>query len=303
MIMVTTQFENTTQNVPKNLRYLMQAKAFLYDKEYPNIVDQMDANYQTEKMMNYEGPGALSETPEGGSPEVKSLIEGYTESVHLYQYMMSMNISYMLQEFGNVTVPFLNMVTDYISRAVLLRQEYTGAAPINNGFTTGLPNSTGGDGQPLYSATHTYRVGTSYSNLLSAADLDKTSLEDAIIATHTQVRENNIQAALKIDRVTVAPQNTLKISELLKSTMDPESGNNTYNAIRDFGIGKFVSHYMSDLDQWVVDTKEKARIMYKRSGAKMWSKTEENGDLKEVVCLITGSGFYNQFATFANQGA
>jgi len=70
--------------------------------------------------------------------------------------------------------------TKSLARAMAYTKQVKAAAVLNNGFTTTGYN--GGDGVPLFSASHPLVTGGTNSNIpTTAADLNETSLEAAVI--------------------------------------------------------------------------------------------------------------------------
>lgn len=118
---------------------------------------------------------------------------------------------------------------------------------LNNGTSTS--NHTGADGLALFTGSHTYIDGSTWSNLLSpAADLSATSLQTAIDNFEQLKDESGRYQVLKAKSIIVNPANAWKSKELLNSAYDPETANNAINSIKERNLQLIVSPYYTDTD-------------------------------------------------------
>ena len=114
----------------------------------------------------------------------------------------------------------------------------------------------GGDGQPLFSASHPTMSGNQ-SNLLAAADLSEAALEDAVIAIMQAKNARGLRIALMPESLHIAPANVFEAERILKSILTPDSGNNAINALRSKGMfpkGAMVNHYFTDAGAYFIRT-------------------------------------------------
>lgn len=118
---------------------------------------------------------------------------------------------------------------------------------INSG--TGTTTHTGGDGLAIFSGSHTLLRGGTWSNLLSpAADLSVTTLQTAVDNFETQKDDTGKYSRVKAEWILVNPANAWKAKELLNSTYDPESANNSVNALKERNLKLIVTPYYTDTD-------------------------------------------------------
>ena len=118
---------------------------------------------------------------------------------------------------------------------------------INNGTVT--TNHTDGLGNAVFSTGKPLLRGGTWDNLLSpAADLSATSLQN-MLDTFENTRDDagKIQI-IKARKLFVNPANQWKAKELLNSAYDPESGNNSINAIKERNLQLVVSPFFTDTD-------------------------------------------------------
>lgn len=297
--MITTNFDQTCINIDKRVRVNVVSSVMLWPTEWTYLSLKEKGTYRTEKTMGYEGPGAAPVVEEGSDITPTALIEGYKESATHEKFATSMAITYEMRRFAEANERFLKLISNYQSRSLMLSRENIVADLINDGWTI----RTTGDGQYVFSASHVYKDGTTYSTLLTAAALDKSSLQVGLQASQDQVGEASIQRALKAKQVNIGTSNIFVLPELLKSSLDPETANNTYNAFLDWGLKKFVSHYFADTRQWVLDTDVDTRTLYINEGVLMWSDIDENQTLGLYCSSLIAGGIDNIYASFGNAGA
>ena len=301
--MTTTLFDNVTGTTSKNIKFATDAAYKEWNDEYKQIgiVEKTDQKY--EQFIGYEGPGALTEKTEGADVTEHEFREGYKTTIPQKTWTNSMAISWEQREYAVGNSGYTKNIGYYQARSAKLRYEYSMAAIRNNGFTDSAAYH-GGDSKPLYSASHPWKSGSTYSNLLTAADLTKTTLESALQSIASAKMENNLPASLMAEKVVIAYENIFKLPELLKSNLDPESGNNTYNVFKDFGLGKFLSHYLTDTDSWYIDCAGTytAIIESKAPGMRSYLDDKTN-NLVENIWTALNTGFKDQLNTFGNAGA
>jgi hypothetical protein len=117
---------------------------------------------------------------------------------------------------------------------------------------------TGGDGKELCATDHPLTNGATFANEPStAADLNETSLEDALISISTFVDERNMIIALRGMKLIVPPQLQFIADRLLESTLRPGTSDNDVNANRNMGMvpdGYTVNHFLTDTDAFFIKT-------------------------------------------------
>lgn len=301
MAMQTTQFNRTTMDISKNIKILTAAAFKTFDNEFKQIVNVESTDLKINKMMGYEGSGASPEKAEGASADQTRIFEGNIENIFMKSFVYQMPVTWEQRRFAVANASFMNQIGNYLARSMNLRYEYEAANVLNNGFSTSY---VGGDSAAYFSASHTWVSGGTYSNLLSAADLSKTSLETALKTIANAKMEQGIPASLKAKNVIIAYENILVLPELLKSTMDPNTANNTYNAIQDFALTKTLNHYLSDTDAWYMDTEVNTRTMMQAQAPSFRSYVEDaTNNLVEEGWASIGAGFHHQLGSYGNQGA
>lgn len=136
-------------------------------------------------------------------------------------------------------------------------KEVIGANILNNGFDSAF-TQPGGDGEPLFSASHINGPtdGGTFSNQLAvAADLSETSLEDLIIQVGQAEDARGLKIALQPIRMIVPVALTFEAQRILGSVLQNDTANNATNSLRDLKAlrdGYTVNHYLTDADAWFI---------------------------------------------------
>jgi hypothetical protein len=145
--------------------------------------------------------------------------------------------------------------TKGLARAMAYTKQVKSAAVLNNGFTTGY---NGGDGVPLFSSAHPLVSGGTNSNIpTTAADLNETSLEAAVIQIAGWTDERGLLIAAKPKKLVVPPALQFVATRLLETELRVGTNDNDINAIKNNGSvaeGYTVNHYLTDTNAWFLTT-------------------------------------------------
>jgi len=145
--------------------------------------------------------------------------------------------------------------TKALARSMAYTKQVKAAAVLNNGFTSGY---NGGDGVPLFSNAHPLVSGGTNSNIPStAADLNETSLEAAVIQISLWTDERGLLIAAKPKKLVVPPSLQFVATRLLETELRVGTNDNDINAIKNNGSvseGYTINHYLTDTNAWFLTT-------------------------------------------------
>jgi hypothetical protein len=144
--------------------------------------------------------------------------------------------------------------TKALARAMAYTKQVKAASLLNTGFDT----FTSGDGVTLFNASHpTVAGGTNANRPSVAADLNETSLEDAVINIAAFVDERGLLIAARPRKLVVPPALMFVATRLLQTEGRVGTADNDLNAIRNNGSipeGFSINHYLTDTDAFFVTT-------------------------------------------------
>ena len=144
--------------------------------------------------------------------------------------------------------------TKALARSMANTKQVKGSNIINNSTTAGY---TGGDGVVLVSASHPTLSGNQTNVLTTAADLNETSLEAALIQISQMKDERGLKIALRGMKM-ILPVNLQFVAErLLNSAGRVGTADNDINAIKSMGMvpqGYVINNFLTDTDAWYIKT-------------------------------------------------
>lgn len=191
-----------------------------------------------------------------------------------------------------------------LKKSLLAFRETIGASVNNNGFSASYP---GGDGVALYSTAHPVQTGTFANTFGTQADLNETSLQDAINAIMRFVDEAGIKAMVKPRMLSVPIGNQWVAKKLLGSVYEPATGNNAINTVYGTEVipdGYDVNVYYTDDNAWYIKTDADVGFKcFNRDPLEI--DTQEDFDTKSVKVSATerySMSWTNPRAGFASSG-
>ena len=146
--------------------------------------------------------------------------------------------------------------TKALARSMSQTKQVKGAAPLNNGLPS-LSSFTSGDGVQLFSTAHPTLAGTFSNTLATQADLNETSLEQALIDIAAMTDERGLKIAAKGVKMIVPPANQFTAERLMKSQGRVGTADNDINAVKSMGMipqGYRVNNFLTDTDSFYIIT-------------------------------------------------
>jgi len=143
--------------------------------------------------------------------------------------------------------------TKALARSMANTKQVKAAKVLNNAFGT----ANGGDGKELCATDHPIVTGTEQNELSTAADLNETSLEQALIDIAALTDERGLKIAAKGMKMIVPSALQFTAERLMKSTQRVGTADNDINAVVSMGMipqGYAVNHYLTDTDAWFIKT-------------------------------------------------
>jgi hypothetical protein len=147
--------------------------------------------------------------------------------------------------------------TKALARGMAYTKQVKAANVLNNGFNSS-GSYNGGDGVPLFSASHPLVTGGVNSNIPSTpADLNETSLENAVIQIAAWTDERGLLIAAKPRKLIVPPALQFVATRLLETELRVGTADNDINALKNNGSipeGYAINHFLTDSNAWFLTT-------------------------------------------------
>jgi|TARA_R110000744_G_scaffold191268_1_gene310439 hypothetical protein len=225
-----------------------------YSQEHKEIFTMENSDRAFEEEVMLSGFGSAPTKSEGSSVTFDDAQEVYTARYTMETIALAFSITEEAVE-DNLYDRLASRYTKALARSMSQTKEVKGAAILNNAFDNGF---TGGDGLELCSTLHTLASGNTFRNeLATAADLNETSLEQALIDIAGFVDERGLKIAVRGMKMIVPKELQFTTDRLLESTLRPGSADNDVNAVRNMGMlpdGYSVNHFLLDTDAWFIMT-------------------------------------------------
>jgi len=152
--------------------------------------------------------------------------------------------------------------TKALARGMAYTKQVKGANILNNGFNGAY---LGGDGVSLFGTNsagsvvnHPLAIGSTVSNRpATAADLNETSLESAVIQIAAWTDEKGLLIAAKPKKLIVPPSLMFVATRLLETELRVGTADNDINALKSNGSipeGYRVNHFLTDPNAWFLIT-------------------------------------------------
>ena len=260
-----------------------------YPQEYPHIFNVENSKRSFEESYQMAGLPQVPVKPESVGISYEDAISGATHKLYHVTYGLGFKVSKELAEDDQYKK--INRMPKMLSKSVRVTIETVAANILNRAFNSSY---VGADGVELCSAVHPLLGGGTYQNEPStAADLDMTSLEQALIDVQAYTDDRGHLAQTKARKLIIAPSNEWQAQRLLKSAMDPETANNAINPAK--GIipeGYTVNHYLTDPDAWFIKTDATDGLVFYWRRRPMFAKDNdfdgENAKFKTTYRMIVG---------------
>jgi len=140
-----------------------------------------------------------------------------------------------------------------LGRATANTKQVKAANVFNNGFSTSYP---GGDGVPLFSASHPTQAAGNQSNTVSV-DLSEAALETAGINISLYKDDRGILIGAMPVSLHIPPQLWFVATRLLKTQGRVGTTDNDINALKDQNLlpgGFHINHRFTDTNAWFIKT-------------------------------------------------
>jgi hypothetical protein len=225
-----------------------------YDNEHAEIFDTESSDRAFEEEVMLAGFGSAPTKTEGAGVGFDSANEAYTARYSHETVALAFALTEEAIE-DNLYDRLGARYTKALARSMAHTKQVKAAAVLNNAFNASF---TGGDGVELCSLVHPLNGGGTFANEpTTAADLNETSLENALIDVAAFVDERNMVVALRGMKLVIPPQLQFIADRLLETTLRPSTADNDINAVKNMGMvseGYTVNHFLTDPDAFFLKT-------------------------------------------------
>jgi hypothetical protein len=225
-----------------------------YGEEHKEIYETETSERSFEEETKLSGFSAAPVKNEGSAIAYDNAQEAWTTRYNHETIALGFSITEEAIE-DNLYDSLSARYTKGLARAMAYTKQVKSAATINNGFSAAYP---GGDGVALFSTAHPLVSGGTNSNRpATAADLNETSLENAVIQIAAWTDERGLLIAAKPKKLIVPPALQFVATRLLETNLRVGTADNDINALKNNGSipeGYTINHYLTDTNGWYLTT-------------------------------------------------
>ena len=224
-----------------------------YADEHAEIFDVENSDRAFEEEVMLSGFANASVKPEGSSVNYDTAQESFTARYTHETLALAFSITEEAIE-DNLYDRLASRYTKALARSMANAKQVKAANVLNNAFDSSF---TGGDGVELCSAVHPIVAGTFKNELSTAADLNETSLEQALIDIAAMTDERGLKIAAKGTKMIIPSALQFTAERLMKSQGRVGTADNDINAVGSMGMipqGYVVNHYLTDTDAFFIKT-------------------------------------------------
>ena len=225
-----------------------------YGEEHKEIYETETSERSFEEETKLSGFSAAPVKNEGSAIAYDNAQEAWTARYTHETIAMGFSITEEAIE-DNLYDSLSSRYTKALARAMAYTKQVKAAAVLNNGWASTV---TYGDGQPLFSTSHPLVSGGTNSNTPSTqADLNETSLENAVIQIAAWTDERGLLIAARPRKLIVPSNLQFVATRLLETELRVGTNNNDINAIKNNGAipeGYTINHFLTDTNGWFLTT-------------------------------------------------
>jgi|TARA_R100001015_G_C4629714_1_gene190783 hypothetical protein len=279
-----------------------------YNREYEEIFSIEDSNRAFEEEVLITGFGSAPTKSEGQGVSFDNASESYSARYTHDTVALAFALTEEAVE-DNLYDSLGKRYVKALAKSMANTKEVKGADVLNNAFSSSF---TGGDGKSLIATDHPLSGGGSAANrATSMADLNETSLEDALIDISGFTDDRGLTISVQATKMIVPSELVFVAERILNSNLRTGTSDNDLNAVKSTGVlpgGYSVNHYLTDPDAFflltsVTDQGDGLK-MFQRSGMETSMEPDfATGNIRYKARERYSFGFSDWRGIYGSQGA
>ena len=279
-----------------------------YNREYEDIFSIENSSRAFEEEVLISGFGSAPTKTEGQGVSFDNASESYSARYTHDTVALAFALTEEAIE-DNLYDSLGKRYTKALAKSMANTKEVKGADVLNNAFSSSF---TGGDGVSLINTAHTLSGGgTAANRATSMADLNETSLEDALIDISDFTDDRGLTISVQASKMIVPSELVFVADRILNSQLRTGTSDNDLNAIKNTGVlsgGYSVNHYLTDPDAFFILTSVTDQgdglKMFQRSGMETSMEPDfSTGNIRYKARERYSFGFSDWRGIYGSQGA
>jgi len=224
--------------------------------QFSDIAEVDTVDQPIHDFVEFGGPGQLSYKAENAAIVASAIRQGPIKRVQAATYAGAIEIS--REAVKDVKYKLITKAAGSLGRATRLTPEYLFAQFLDRSFNASFPVTA--DNVELCSSSHLLPDGTAFSNIITAAALAESSLEDVMTALRTVPGPDGMLSPEQ-DKQLIVPSALHNLAEKLNRTQKT-LGNNYNDVSIVAGTKAMTFDYLTNTTRWFVQTKNKNGIFW-----------------------------------------
>ena len=275
-----------------------------YENQHTEIFDTETSDRAFEEEVMLTGFANASVKAEGSAVSFDSANESFTSRYTHETIALAFSITEEAIE-DNLYDSIAKRYTKALARSMANTKQIKAANVLNNAFSSG---SAGGDGKELCATDHPTQAGTFSNELATSADLNETSLEQAMIDIAAFTDERGLKIAARGVKMIIPSELQFTAERLLKTANRTGTADNDINAIVSKGMisgGYVVNNYLTDTDAFFIKTDVPNGLkMFQRAALKTAMEGDfDTGNVRYKARERYSFGFSDPRGIFGSPGA
>ena len=224
-----------------------------YENQHTEIFDTENSDRAFEEEVMLSGFANAEVKPEGSGVTYDNAQETFTARYTHETIALAFSITEEAIE-DNLYDRLASRYTKALARSMANTKQVKAANVLNNAFNSSY---AGGDGKELCATNHPTIAGTFSNELATSADLNETSLEQALIDIAAFTDERGLKVAARGMKLIIPSELQFTAERLMKSSQRVGTADNDVNAIASMGMipqGYVVNNYLTDTDAFFIKT-------------------------------------------------
>jgi len=275
-----------------------------YENQHTEIFDTETSDRAFEEEVMLTGFANASVKAEGSAVSFDSANESFTSRYTHETIALAFSITEEAIE-DNLYDSIAKRYTKALARSMANTKQIKAANVLNNAFSS---SSAGGDGKELCATDHPTQAGTFSNELATSADLNETSLEQAMIDIAAFTDERGLKIAARGVKMIIPSELQFTAERLMKTANRTGTADNDINAIVSKGMisgGYVVNNYLTDTDAFFIKTDVPNGLkMFQRAALKTAMEGDfDTGNVRYKARERYSFGFSDPRGIFGSPGA
>jgi len=275
-----------------------------YENQHTEIFEIENSDRAFEEEIMLSGFANASVKPEGSAVSFDSANETFTARYTHETIALAFSITEEAIE-DNLYDSIAKRYTKALARSMANTKQVKAANVLNNAFDSSFK---GGDEKELCATDHPTIAGTFKNELSTSADLNETSLEQALIDIAAMTDERGLKIAARGVKMIIPSELQFTAERLMKTANRVGTADNDINAIASKGMipqGYVVNNYLTDTDAFFIKTDIPNGLkMFNRAALKTAMEGDfDTGNVRYKARERYSFGFSDPRGIFGSPGA